>query len=72
MKCLGNPPIVGRIEFSPTEDESNPKDSPLRKELNALKEQFGKFRDKFEELAELVRSLEEHDRFYHGGNSDDE
>lgn len=65
MKCT-----VGKIEFNPSPNQTE--EEKLRAELVDLKEQFGKFRDKFEELAELVRSLEEHDRFYHGGNSDDE
>jgi hypothetical protein len=31
-----------------------------------------KLREALDELTERVRTLEEHDRHYHGGNSDDE
>lgn len=60
MRCLGSPVIIDKIE------DPTPSHEP------EIPEYVTKLREELSELRDRVRSLEERDRFYHGGNSDDD
>ncbi len=61
MRFLGTPIDLDKFLAAPAEVAPPPEP-----------EYVTQLREELSELRDRVRSLEERDRFYHGGNSDDE